>query len=116
MLCDELEGWHGGGREVTREGIYIYISLIHFIVQQKLTQLCKAIIPQLTKVNPVPDLTELTFQWERPQSTSEMQQQEGEDANWEEGAGGKGWNLTQGVRGGLAGNADARSPPPKTSP
>ena len=36
MLCDELEGWDGGGREVTREGIYIYISLIHFIVQQKL--------------------------------------------------------------------------------
>ena len=30
-----------------REGIYVYISLIHFIVQQKLTQHCKAIILQL---------------------------------------------------------------------
>ena len=29
-----------------REGIYVYISLIHFIVQQKLAQYCKAIIFQ----------------------------------------------------------------------
>ena len=45
-----------------------------------------------------------------------MQQSEWEGAKWEEGAGGKDWNLTQGVRGGLARNVDARSPPPKTSP
>ena len=29
-----------------REGIYVYIWLIHFIIQQKLTQYCKAIILQ----------------------------------------------------------------------
>ena len=27
-----------------REGIYVYISLVHFAVQQKLTQHCKAVI------------------------------------------------------------------------
>ena len=43
MLCDDLEVWEGGrgGREV-QEGI-------HFILQQKLTQHCKAIILQLKK-------------------------------------------------------------------
>ena len=37
--CDDLEGWEGGweGGRYTREGICIYIELIHFIVQQKLT-------------------------------------------------------------------------------
>ena len=38
----------GWGRS-KREGIYVYIGLIHFVVQQKLTQHCKAIIPQLNK-------------------------------------------------------------------
>ena len=44
VLCDDLDGWDGGGgeREVQREGIYVYIQLIRFIVQQKLTQHCKA--------------------------------------------------------------------------
>ena len=50
MLCGDLDGWDGGrgGREVQEGGgIYIYIySLIHFVVQQKLTQHCKAIILQ----------------------------------------------------------------------
>ena len=50
MLGDHLEGWvREGGRE-TQEGgdmgIYIYIYLIHFVIQQKLTQRCKAIILQ----------------------------------------------------------------------
>ena len=35
----------GAGREVP-EGRDIYIELIHFAVQQKPTQHCKAIIPQ----------------------------------------------------------------------
>ena len=41
-----------GGRS-RREGIYIFIYmwLIHFIVQQKLTQHYKATIPQLKKKN-----------------------------------------------------------------
>ena len=48
MFCDHLEGWD---REVGREaqeggdmGIYVYIQLIHFVIQQKLAQHCKAII------------------------------------------------------------------------
>ena len=40
----------GGGRS-KREEIYVYIQLIHFIVQQKLTQHCKAIIFQLKIIN-----------------------------------------------------------------
>ena len=36
-----------------REGIYVYIWLIHFTVQQKLTQHCKAIILQFIKKNNV---------------------------------------------------------------
>ena len=30
------------GRKSEKEGIYIYVQLIHFAVQQKLTQHCKA--------------------------------------------------------------------------
>ena len=42
--------WAGavGGR-LKREGIYVYIELIHITEQQKLTQYCKAIILQLKK-------------------------------------------------------------------
>ena len=40
MLCDDLEGWDGEG--AGREGIYIYMWLIHFVEQQKLTQHGKA--------------------------------------------------------------------------
>ena len=43
-----------GGR-FQREGIYVYIELTHFIVQQKLTQHCKAIILQLKKKIKDPD-------------------------------------------------------------
>ena len=34
-----------GGR-LKREGIYVYIQLIYFVVQQKLTQHCKAVVLQ----------------------------------------------------------------------
>ena len=37
----------GGPR---KRGSYVNIQLIHFIVQQKLTQHCKAITVQLTKI------------------------------------------------------------------
>ena len=37
-----------GGR-LKREGIYVYVSLIHAVVEQKPTQNCKAIILQLKK-------------------------------------------------------------------
>ena len=50
MLCDDLEGWD---REVGSEaqeggdmGIYVYIQLTHFVVQQKLAQHCKAVMLQ----------------------------------------------------------------------
>ena len=50
MLCDDLEGW---GREDGREaqeggdmGTHVYIQLIRFVVQQKLTQHCEAIVLQ----------------------------------------------------------------------
>ena len=51
VLCDDLDGWDGGwvGGRSKREGIQVYIQLIHFIVQQKLTQHYKAIICQLKK-------------------------------------------------------------------
>ena len=32
MLCDDPEGWDvGAGREVKREGVYVYTQLIHFV-------------------------------------------------------------------------------------
>ena len=37
------------GSEGLQEGIYVYTQLIHFVVQQKLSQHCKAIILQLKK-------------------------------------------------------------------
>ena len=50
MLCNDIEEWD---REDGREdqeggdlGTYICIWLIHFVVQQKLTQYCEAIIFQ----------------------------------------------------------------------
>ena len=57
MFCDHLEGWdREGGREAQEGGdmgdicihmgIYEYIQLIHFVIQQKLTHHCKAIILQ----------------------------------------------------------------------
>ena len=40
-----VTGMGGGvGGRSEREGIYVYIQLIHFVVQQKLTQHCKATI------------------------------------------------------------------------
>ena len=43
---DDLKGWDGGwvGGKLKREGIRVYLQLIHVIVQQKLTQHSKAII------------------------------------------------------------------------
>ena len=50
MLCDNLEGWDGGGgwREVQEGGTYIYLWLNHDI-WQKQTQYCKAILLQLKR-------------------------------------------------------------------
>ena len=50
MLCVPLEGWdREGGREMQEGGdmgIYVYIELIHFVIQQQLTHHCEAIILQ----------------------------------------------------------------------
>ena len=47
-LAATAEGWDGGGggERLKREGIYVYIKLIQVVVQQKLTQHCKATIFQ----------------------------------------------------------------------
>ena len=46
MPCGDLEEWdEGEGGRSKREGIFVYIQLIHFLVQQKLTQHCKANLP-----------------------------------------------------------------------
>ena len=51
MLCEDLEGWNSGvGGRFTREGIHVYLWLIHIVVQQKPTQHCKVITLQL-KIN-----------------------------------------------------------------
>ena len=49
MLCGDVGGCDGDGvgERSKWEGLCVYIQLIHFIVQQKLTQHCKAIILQL---------------------------------------------------------------------
>ena len=49
VLCVDLEGGMEGGvgGKLKREGIYVYLRLIHVAVQQKLTQHCKIIILQL---------------------------------------------------------------------
>ena len=46
MLCDDPDGWDGQemGGSSQREGVCVHIQLVHFIVQKKLTQPCKAII------------------------------------------------------------------------
>ena len=38
-LCNNLEGWdaEGGGREVQREGTYVYLQLIHVDIWQETT-------------------------------------------------------------------------------
>ena len=48
-LCINLEGWDVGvmGGRFKREGICVYLWLIHVEVWQKTTQFCKAIILQL---------------------------------------------------------------------
>ena len=52
VLCDDLEGWDWGGRiggRFKRQRTYVYTKLIHVVVQQELTQHCRAIIFQFKK-------------------------------------------------------------------
>ena len=51
MFCNDLDGWDERGLEgrSKREGIYVCEEMTHFVVQQKLTQHCKASMPQLKK-------------------------------------------------------------------
>ena len=50
MLCNDLEGWDGGGWREAQEGICVYLWLIHVVLCQKPTRHYKAIILQL-KIN-----------------------------------------------------------------
>lgn len=43
VLCDDPEMWGGGWGRPKEEGIYVYIQLIPTVIQQKVTQHCKAI-------------------------------------------------------------------------
>ena len=46
-LCMNLEGWDGeGDGRFKREGVYVYLRLIHVEVEWKITKFCKAIILQ----------------------------------------------------------------------
>ena len=50
MLCEDLEDWDGGvgWREAQDRGeTQVYLELGHIVIQQKLTQDCKAINLQL---------------------------------------------------------------------
>ena len=47
VLCEDLDEWDG--RDAKTEGTNADVPLIHFIVQQKLTQQCKATIPPIKK-------------------------------------------------------------------
>ena len=47
MLCDNLEGWDGVGGRFKKEGLYVYLWLIHVDIWQKPAQYCKEIILQL---------------------------------------------------------------------
>ena len=47
-LCDDLEGRGGVGGRLQRKRVYVQLSLIHSVAQQKI-QHCKAIILQLKK-------------------------------------------------------------------
>ena len=38
MLCDNLEGWDGGGERRLREGIYVYIPQIAKILKKNKTE------------------------------------------------------------------------------
>ena len=49
----------GVSRHSRREGIYVDIGLIHFVVQQKPTQHCKAIMLQLKKKNTIPSYSSI---------------------------------------------------------
>ena len=50
MLCEDLGGWDGGGvGGRLKRGETMDTELIHFTVERKPTQHCKAAIPQLKK-------------------------------------------------------------------
>ena len=59
----DLEGWDDAGkarRRLKRKGIYVYVQGISVVVQQKLTQQCKATILQLKiKIVSEPDITKV---------------------------------------------------------
>ena len=65
-------GWVGG--RFKREGIYVYIQLIHVVVQQKPTQHCKTIMLQFKKrstfLTVVQSLSHVWLSWDYMDSSS----------------------------------------------
>ena len=57
-VMTQMGGMGDGGGRSKREGIQVYIQLIHFIVQKKLTQHCKAIILPIKNKMSVDDARE----------------------------------------------------------
>ena len=52
LLSGDLEGWNKGvGGRLKKERIYVYLWLIHVVVQEKLTKYCKAIPTFLNEQN-----------------------------------------------------------------
>ena len=50
--CVDIEGWDGGrvGARLKKEKLYVYLQLIYVVVQQKLTQYCKATVYLFLKI------------------------------------------------------------------
>ena len=51
-VTKQQDGWDGGGvgEGSEMEGMYVYTQLVHFVLQQKLTRPCKAVIRQCVKL------------------------------------------------------------------
>jgi len=60
LLCDDLEGRGGVGGRLQRKRVYVQLSLIHSVAQQKI-QHCKAIILQFKKKKTQLSISDLHF-------------------------------------------------------
>ena len=57
--------WRKSEGNPKKEGIYVYVRLIHFAVQQKLTQQCRATILQFLKIYTVNKRKGHAIDWEK---------------------------------------------------
>ena len=65
MLCDHLEGWDREGGRETQEGgdmgMYVYVQLIHFVIQKKHTIVKQLYSNKDVKKNRMMDLFLIPF-------------------------------------------------------